>query len=65
MSSGFALKRRLTLKNLSSVSSLLLCAVFALVPGAIKSHAQLPVDVSSGRELKGQTEQSPSKIEAI
>jgi glucose/arabinose dehydrogenase len=48
---GFALKRRFTLKNLSSVSSLVLSAVFALVPGAIKSHAQLPVDASSGKVL--------------
>ena len=51
MSSGFALKRRLTLKNLSSVSSLVISAVFALLPGAVKSHAQLPVDVSSGKVL--------------
>jgi hypothetical protein len=39
------------LKNLSSVSSLVLSAVFALVPGALKSHAQLPVDASSGKVL--------------
>src|SRR5271156_5551191 len=44
------LKRRLTLKNLSSVSPLILSAFF-LVPGAIKSHAQLPVDASSGNVL--------------
>ena len=51
MSLGFALKRRLTLKNLFSVSSLALSAVFALAPGAIRSHAQLPFDVSSGKVL--------------
>jgi hypothetical protein len=39
------------LKNLLSVSSLVLGAFFALVPGSIKSHAQLPVDVSSGKVL--------------
>jgi hypothetical protein len=39
------------LKNLSSVSSLVLSAVFLLLPGAIQSQAQLPVDVSSGKVL--------------
>jgi len=51
VSLGFALKRRLTLKNLSSVSSLVLSTVFALVPGAIQSYAQLPVAASSGKVL--------------
>ncbi len=39
------------MKNLSSVSSLVLSAVFVLVPGAIQSQTQSPVDVSTGKVL--------------